>query len=105
LGDVHNPGSYPYDDHKSAGDYIDEAGGYDQNAMESMTYIVFPDGTARPVSRSWISLNSDAIPPGSVVFVPRDLFPIDWLGLTTTVATILQSFAVTAASLAVIAKD
>ena len=105
LGDVHNPGSYQYDPKKSASDYIQDAGGYDQNAMDSMTYIVLPDGTARPVSRSWIDLNSDAIPPGSVVFVPRDIFPIDWLGLATTLGTILQSFAVTAASLAVIAKN
>jgi hypothetical protein len=70
-----------------------------------MTYIIMPDGTARRISRSWISLKSDAIPPGSVIFVPRDLFPIDWLSLTSALGSVIQSFAVTAASLAVIAKE
>lgn len=105
LGDVHNPGNYQYDSKASAEDYINDAGGYDQHAMESMTYIIMPDGTARRISRSWISLNSDAIPPGSVIFVPRDLFPIDWLSLTSALGSVIQSFAVTAASLAVIAKE
>ncbi len=105
IGDVMQSGNFEFRADETVEDYIDHAGGYGQGALESMTYVVYPNGTARRVERSWLHFNSAAIPPGSVIFVPRDLFPIDWLGLTTTIATLIQGFAITAASLAVISHS
>ena len=77
LGQVLQPGSVPFDPHMSASDYIARAGGYGQFADESETFIVLPDGSARRMERSWLDFGGDNIPPGSTIYVPRDMAPLD----------------------------
>jgi polysaccharide export outer membrane protein len=102
LGEVMQPGSYAFSEDKSATDYITEAGGYGRYSDSGYTFIVYPDGTANEMNSSWISFDSAKIPPGSVIFVPKDILPINWILLSTTMADILKDFAVSAASLAVL---
>jgi len=102
LGEVMQPGSYAFSEDKSANDYVTEAGGYGRYSDSGYTFIVYPDGTATALNSSWISFDSAKIPPGSVIFVPKDILPINWVVLSTTLADILKDLAVSAASLAVL---
>ncbi len=102
LGEVMQPGSYAFSPNKTPDDYLDLAGGYGRYADEGHTFIVYPDGTATAMDRSWVHFGSAKIPPGSVIFVPKDILPINWVVLATVGGEILKDFAVSAASLAVL---
>ncbi len=102
IGEVMLPGSFAFNADKSAEDYIDQAGGYGRYADNSHTFIVFPDGTATAMDTSWFRFSNAHIPPGSVIFIPKDILPINWVVLSTTLGEILKDFAVSAASLAVL---
>ena len=105
LGEVMQPGSYTYQAGMTVKEYIKKAGGYAQFAEDDMTFIVQPDGSARRVEESWLSADITSIPPGSAIVVPRDLAPLDLRQLALDVTSLLSSFAVTAASLAILAKQ
>ena len=105
LGEVLRQGSFPYRSENSAADYIAQAGGEAQFADSSLTFVVLPDGTARQIESSWIKLNHDDIPPGSVIVVPRDVAPLLLHDLILDTVSILSQLAVGAASIAVLAKN
>jgi polysaccharide export outer membrane protein len=105
LGEVMQPGSYSYQAGMTVGDYIKRAGGYAQFANDDMTFIVLPDGSARRLDTSWLNFDASTLPPGSTIVVPRDLAPLFARQIILDVSTILSSFAVTAASLAILAKQ
>jgi protein involved in polysaccharide export with SLBB domain len=106
LGEVMQPGSYGYQPGMTVEDYIKKAGGYAQFSEEDLTFIVQPDGSARKVEKSWLNFDAaQVLPPGSAIVVPRDLAPLDVRQLVLDITSILSSFAVTAASLAVLAKQ
>jgi protein involved in polysaccharide export with SLBB domain len=91
-----------YSANASVDDYINQAGGYNALADKSETFIVLPDGTARKADSSWLNFGSDDLPPGTTIVVQRDMAPLDTRQLILDIAQILQSFAISAASLAVI---
>jgi len=105
LGEVMQPGSYSYQPGMTVQDYVKKAGGYAQFSEEDLTFIVQPDGSARKVENSWLHYDASALPPGSAIVVPRDLAPLDVRQLALDITSIVSSFAVTAASLAVLAKQ
>lgn len=105
LGEVMQPGSYSYQPGMKVGDYIKRAGGYAQFANDDMTFIVLPDGSARRLDTSWLNFDANTLPPGSTIVVPRDLAPLFARQIILDVTSILSSFAVTAASLAILAKQ
>jgi protein involved in polysaccharide export with SLBB domain len=105
LGEVMQPGSYSYQPGMTVDEYIKKAGGYAQFANDGMTFIVMPDGSARRIETSWLSFNVTTLPPGSTIVVPRDLAPLFARQVILDVTSILSSFAVTAASLAILAKQ
>lgn len=105
MGQVLQPGSYPYKPGESLGDYIQRAGGYSSTADESQTFIVLPDGSARRVERSWLSFSENSLPPGSAIVVPRDVTPLDLRQTIIDVSQVLSQFAVSIASVAVLSKQ
>jgi protein involved in polysaccharide export with SLBB domain len=105
LGEVMQPGSYAYQRGMKAADYIKRAGGYAQYSDEDLTFLVLPDGSARKIETSWLNFDATTLPPGSSIVVPRDLAPLTARQLLLDVTGIFSSFAVTAASLAVLAKQ
>jgi polysaccharide biosynthesis/export protein len=105
LGQVMQPGSFPYQAGRSLGDYIGRAGGYSRQADESETFIVLPDGSARKVEKSWLSFSSNDLPPGSAIVVPRDVTPLDLRQTIIDVSQIFSQFAVAIASVAVLSKQ
>jgi polysaccharide export outer membrane protein len=105
LGEVMQPGSYSYRSGMSVEDYIKRAGGYAQFANDDLTFIVLPDGSARRLDTSWLHFDAATLPPGSSIVVPRDLAPLFTRQIVLDVTSIMSSFAVTIASLAVLAKQ
>jgi protein involved in polysaccharide export with SLBB domain len=107
LGEVLQPGSVPYSADMSAMDYVGRAGGYSQFADSSQTVLVLPDGSARRVGRSFFSLQftGDDIPPGSTIYVARDISGIDLHSLVIDTTSIFSSLATSAAALAVLSKQ
>jgi protein involved in polysaccharide export with SLBB domain len=102
LGQVNQPGTFIFSANASVDDYINRAGGYNALSDKSLTFVILPDGTARPVDSSWLSFSSESLTPGSTIVVQRDVAPIDTRQLILDVAGIMQSLAVSAASLAVL---
>jgi polysaccharide export outer membrane protein len=97
AGEVQAPSVQQYLPDKTGKDYIALAGGTTKLADESRKFIVFPDGSASPlsgVSSNWGG--SSGIPEGSIIFVPRDPDPLDFLKVTETVGNILSQLAITA---------
>jgi hypothetical protein len=64
-----------------------------------------PDGSARRIETSWLNFDVATLPPGSTVVVPRDLAPLFTRQVILDVTGIMSSFAVTIASLAVLAHN
>jgi protein involved in polysaccharide export with SLBB domain len=105
LGEVMQPGSYSYRPGMSVEDYIKRAGGYAQFANDDLTFVVMPDGSARRLDTSWLNFDVATLPPGSSIVVPRDLAPLFTRQIILDVTSIMSSFAVTIASLAVLAHN
>lgn len=105
LGQVSQPGSFPYKSGRGLNDYVEMAGGYASTANEATTFLVLPDGSARKVERSWLNFSDNNLPPGSTVVVPRDVTPLDSRQIILDVSQIFSQFAVSIASLAVLAKQ
>jgi len=102
LGEVLQPGSYPYRPHTKAEEYLAKAGGSTAFADNSLTYIILPDGSAKRLDRSWLPFDSERLPPGSVIVVPRDIAPFEWTDFAINASQIFSQLALAAASLAVI---
>ncbi len=105
LGEVMQPGSYSYQPGMTVDEYIKKAGGFAQFANDGMTFIVMPDGSARRIETSWLNFDATSLPPGSTIVVPRDLAPLFTRQVILDVTSIMSSFAVTIASLAILAKQ
>jgi polysaccharide export outer membrane protein len=103
LGQVSQPGNFPYRSGLTMADYISQAGGYSATSDESMTFIVLPDGSARKAQNSWLSFDSQSVPPGTTIVVPRDVTPLDARQVILDISSIFSQLAVSAASLAVLA--
>jgi len=104
-GEVLNPGTVQYDGKLTADDYIDFAGGLTQAADPGRSFVVMPNGQAQPLDISSWSFSSVRVPPGSVIIVPRDLTPFDLSKTIRDIGSIVQSLAVSAASLVVISRN
>jgi len=104
LGQVRQPGSYPYQAERTIWEYIARAGGYSPTAEESGAYIVLPDGSARKIERSWWNFTADALPPGSAIVVPRDVTPLDLRQIIIDTSQIFSQLAISIASVAVISR-
>ncbi|MGD0864570.1 MAG: SLBB domain-containing protein [Rhizomicrobium sp.] len=104
-GEVLNPGAFQYKEGMSVDDYLQLAGGANDAAESSETFIIMPDGTARPASGGVFSfLSSQPIPPGATIVVPPDPAPFNTMVFLQNVSQVFSQLALGAASLAVVAK-
>ncbi len=73
-------------------------------ANDDATYVIYPDGTSKPLTTSWFTFdNHDRLPPGSTIVVPRDLIPpLNWIQVLALGTQLTSQLSLTAASLAVI---
>ncbi|MGD0141741.1 MAG: SLBB domain-containing protein [Rhizomicrobium sp.] len=104
-GEVLNPGAFQYKPDMSVDDYLELAGGTNDAAESSETFIIMPDGSARPASGGLFSfMNSQPIPPGATIVVPPNPAPFNTMVFLQSVTQIFSQLALAAASLAVVAK-
>ncbi|BAI71964.1 polysaccharide export outer membrane protein [Azospirillum sp. B510] len=103
-GEVLHPTAAQFVSGKTAEDYLNEAGGPTREADTGRSFLVLPDGRARPLALSSWNHRVDAIPPGSILVVPRDPRPFDGLDATKAIGNILSQLAITAASISVITR-
>ncbi len=69
-GSVMNPIALTYEKHLTLRQYVNRAGGYDENAKTSRAYVIYPNGTT--ATTSWFLLrHSPRITPGSEIIVPK----------------------------------
>jgi len=103
TGEVLNTGSFAYRNDFSVQDYIDMAGGTRQSADDGRTFIIMPDGSARPAEENWLSFNhTNIVPPGSTIVVPREVAPFNFFATFGNLTQITSQLAITAAALAII---
>ncbi len=105
TGDVLNPGAMQFVSGKSINTYIDQAGGFQQSADRGRLFVIFPNGSAQPVSVSPFNYTPVRVPPGSAIVVPKDATPFDIFTISREVASLVSQLAITAASLAVISDN
>jgi len=101
-GEVLNPTSLQFQPGASPADYIDEAGGFTQDAENDSTFVVLPNGEAEPVKVSFWDFTPVQVPPGSTIVVPKNLRPFDLATFLRDSTQIFSQLAISAASIAVI---
>lgn len=102
AGEVLNPGAVLFESNLAADDYIQRVGGYRTTADEDRVFVIFPNGSAKPLQVSFWNYTAEKIPPGSTIYVPRDPAPFDALAFSIDISGLLSDLAVTAASIAAI---
>ncbi|MFY8095274.1 MAG: SLBB domain-containing protein [Niveispirillum sp.] len=101
-GEVLAPASLLFDPEKEAQDYLREAGGLTRFADDDRIFVIQPNGAAQPLESGWLDHEVAAVLPGSMIVVPRDAEPFEWLPLTQSITTILSQIAFSAAAIAAI---
>lgn len=94
-GEVLSPAALQFRKGKTASTYIDEAGGTTYFADKDRAFVVYPDGSANPLSVSAWKQGVVMIPPGSTIIVPRDPKPFDFLESAEKISGILANIALT----------
>jgi protein involved in polysaccharide export with SLBB domain len=102
LGDVNNPGALQFVPGKSAGAYVNEAGGILATADRKRIFMVLPNGTARPVA---LDNRIQPPPPGSTIIVPKNIDPLYRLSVIRDVTTIISQLATSVATVAILATN
>jgi protein involved in polysaccharide export with SLBB domain len=100
VGSVLNSVTVPYNPKYSIKDYINQAGGYQDYADESRTYITLPSGRSVIPSAALFSFSQQAILPGSTITVPRNQRPLEGFSLVEAITPVLANLSITAASIA-----
>jgi polysaccharide biosynthesis/export protein len=103
TGDFLNPSALQYTNGKSIDAYVKESGGLQDSADKKKLFIVYPNGVAQPVKLSSYRRQLAAIPPGSTLVAPKNVDPLRKLDVIRDVGAILSQFAVSIASVAVLA--
>lgn len=94
-GEVLSPAALQFRKGKDAQTYIEEAGGTTYFADQDRAFVVYPDGSAKPLAVSAWKQGITMIPPGSTIIVPRDPKPFDFLESAETITTIMANIALT----------
>jgi polysaccharide export outer membrane protein len=111
TGAVMSQGSYLFSEKLAFEDYIGMAGGYSRYADVDNTYILKVDGSARRVSKGFMSWNNNKsrwemtafgekiseLETGDIIVVPEKIERIAWLREIRDITQILMQMAVTAA--------
>ena len=110
VGSVLNPVTLPYNPSFNLNDYIKLAGGYNNNADESRSYVLLPNGRAfKPSTLNFFSRvngdDSNRIIPGSTIIVPMESRPLSGLALAEVLTPVLANLSITAASINSISQN
>src|SRR5665647_169816 len=103
-GNVMNPLALTYEKRISLRGYIDRAGGYDNGAKKSRTYVIHPNGTTAS-TRGFIFRKTPKITPGAEIIVPKkpekkNDSTMKWI----SIASALASMATAVATLVIVTR-
>lgn len=104
IGDVLSPGAMQFKSGARVEDYVRQAGGFERSADQARIFLVYPNGSAQPLSTSIWNYSPTTIPPGSTIVAPKNPTPLSVFKLTTDITQLVSQIAITAASLAVIGR-
>ncbi len=96
AGEVLSPAALQFRTGKNPRDYINEAGGFAYSADQDRAFVVYPDGSAQPLSVSAWNYKAAMIPPGSTIIVPRDPKPLTFMDGAKDLSQILANLATAA---------
>src|SRR5674476_122907 len=102
-GNVMNPLALTYEKRISLSRYIDRAGGYDDRARKSRTYVIYPNGTTAS-TRGFIFRRSPRITPGAEIIVPKNAVKTDNTMKWISIASALASMATAVATLVIVTR-
>lgn len=105
VGSVLNPGSLQFRPGWHAADYVRAAGGTQRFADPARIFVVLPNGQSAPAGIGGWQASGPPVPPGSLVVVPQDPSPFETRGLIRDVTAVLSQITISAAALAVIARE
>jgi len=105
VGSVLNPGSLQFRSGWRAADYVRASGGPQRFADPSRAFIVLPNGQSTAAGLSAWQQGGPPVPPGSLVVVPQDPSPYETWGFVRDLTQVLGQISVSAAALAVIARE
>jgi protein involved in polysaccharide export with SLBB domain len=105
VGSVLNPGSLQFRSGWRASDYVRASGGPQRFADPSRAFIVLPNGQSTAAGLSAWQQGGPPVPPGSQVVVPQDPSPYETWGFVRDLTQVLGQVSVSAAALAVIARE
>mgnify|MGYP001496840431 CR=1 FL=1 len=99
VGEVLAPTTIPFNDDLNVYEYINLSGGTTSVAAEDKIYLIHPNGRAFPLKKRFLFSGNQRVLPGSVIYVPRN--PVQYRGLKVaeSIAPIISSLAISAASL------
>jgi protein involved in polysaccharide export with SLBB domain len=99
MGEVLNPSNLKFETGKKSRDYIKEAGGYSYYADKGRGFILFPDGSSKPIKESSWDFAETSVPEGSTIIVPRDPDPYNFMESSTFITNVLSQIAITTAAI------
>ncbi len=105
AGEVLSPAALQFRRGKDPKDYIREAGGTTYYADKDRTFVVYPDGSAQPLSVSMWNHTPNFIPPGSTIIVPRDPKPFDFIESAERISQVLANLAISGLYVEAIGDD
>lgn len=70
-GEVLSPNTVLYRNSKSFKQYVNQAGGFSQNALKSRAYIMYANGSVRSTKKFLFFNNYPVVTTGSEIFVPK----------------------------------
>ncbi|WP_245216710.1 SLBB domain-containing protein [Neoroseomonas nitratireducens] len=105
VGAVLNPGSLQFRTGWRASDYVRASGGAQRFADPPRAFIVLPNGQSTAAGLSAWQQGGPPVPPGSLVVVPQDPSPYETWGFVRDLTQVLGQVSVSAAALAVIARE
>ena len=96
-GNVMNPLALTYEKRISLARYIDRAGGYDDRAKKSRTYVIYPNGTTAS-TRGFIFRKKPRITPGAEIIVPKKAekkndSTMKWVAIASALASMATAVA------------
>ena len=104
TGQVLSPGNLAFESGAVPMEYIKQAGGFSESADDDRSFLILPNGVARPLRTSFWSGRQQAIPPGSVIVVPRNVAPFTALLLTERITGVVANLALSVAALVTIGR-
>ena len=104
TGEVLNPSTLRYTPGDSFEDYLNMAGGLNDQADKDRVFVVYPNGKAELLQKTLFKSGSSIL-PGSTIVASRDSRPFDAVQLTQIVTPILADLATSAAAIAAISDN